>query len=38
MQQRRGRAALFLRGLSIDYAEERFDYRPASEVPIPGAP
>ena len=34
----RGRAALFLRGLSIDYAEERFDYRPASEVPIPGAP
>ncbi len=33
-----GRAVLFLRGLSIDYSVEWFDYRPADEVPIPGAP
>jgi len=33
-----GRAVLFLRGLSIDYSVEWFDYRPAGEVPIPGAP
>ena len=32
-----GRAVLFLRGLSIDYSVERFDYRLAGEVPIPGA-
>ena len=34
----RGRAILFLRGLSLDYSVEWFDYRPSSEVPIPGAP
>ena len=33
-----GRAVLFLRGLSIDYSVEWFDYRPADEVPLPGAP
>jgi hypothetical protein len=33
-----GRAVLFLRGLSIDYSIEWFDYRPAAEVPVPGAP
>ena len=32
-----GRAVLSLRGLSIDYSVERFDYRLAGEVPIPGA-
>jgi hypothetical protein len=34
----RGRAMLFLRGLSIDYSVEWSDYRPSGEVPIPGAP
>ena len=34
--QGRGRAMLFLRGLSIDYSVEWLDYRPAGEVPIPG--
>jgi len=34
----RGRAMLFLRGFSIDYAVEWFDYRPAVGVPIPGTP
>ncbi len=34
----RGRALLFLRGLSLDYSVEWFDYRPADEVSIPGAP
>jgi hypothetical protein len=34
----RGRAMLFLRGLSIDYSVEWSDYRPTGEVPIPGAP
>lgn len=33
-----GRAIMFLRGLSFDYVREWFDYRPAAEVPIPGAP
>ncbi len=33
-----GRAVLFLRGLSIDYSVEWFDYRPAGDVPIPGGP
>ena len=33
-----GRAVLFLRGISINYSREWFDYRPADEVPIPGAP
>ena len=33
-----GRAMLFLRGLSIDYSVEWFDYRPTEEVSIPGAP
>jgi hypothetical protein len=34
----RGRAMLFLRGLSIDYSVEWSDYRPTDKVPIPGAP
>jgi hypothetical protein len=33
-----GRAVLFLRGLSINYSREWFDYRPADQVPLPGAP
>ena len=33
----RGRAMLFLRGLSLDYSVEWFDYRPVDEVPLPGA-
>ena len=33
-----GRAVLFLRGLSIDYSREWFDYRPIAEVSVPGVP
>jgi len=33
-----GRAMLFLRGLSIDYEVEWFDYTPADQVPVPGLP
>ena len=33
-----GRAVLFLRGLSIDYAMEWFDYQPVDEVSIPRTP
>jgi hypothetical protein len=34
----RGRAMLFLRGLTIDYEVEWSDYQPVEQVPLPGTP
>jgi hypothetical protein len=34
----RGRAMLFLRGLTINYEVEWADYQPIERVPVPGAP